>query len=320
VLEALGVSTGDEETYLALLKNPHCTMAVLAAEVGRSPAATRSAVARLEELGFVARTVTSPASLVATPPDAAVNALVVRRQEELAEARAAGARLAESFPRELQFRPDELVDIVLGVEAVQARFVQLSHGAREQICVLDRPPYVQAIGPANVSENDVLSRNVVVRAIYCPESFELPGAFDRAMAAVADGEQARVSNEVPMKLAVADGSHALMPLTNDGVVDAALVVRSPSVVAALVQLFELLWRQASPLPAWDGDPASATHEETVDTGLVALLATGLKDEAIARDLDVSVRTLRRRTSALLELLGARNRFQAGVQAARRGLI
>ncbi|HET8602167.1 MAG TPA: helix-turn-helix domain-containing protein [Segeticoccus sp.] len=320
MLQALGITQSDEETYLALLHNPHCTVSALADELGRSQAATRSALARLEELGFVARSVATPATLVATPPDAAVNALVVRRQQELEEAQAAGARLAESFPRELQARPAELVDIVVGVEAVQARFVQVSHAVRENLRVLDRPPYAQAVGPANASETDVLERGVQVRAIYCPESFELPGAFDRAMAAVAGGEQARVSTEVPMKLAVADDSMALMPLTNDGVVDSALVVRSPSVVAALVQLFELLWRQAGPLPAWDGDPSTAAPEEHIDTGLVALLATGLKDEAIARDLDVSVRTLRRRTSALLDVLGARNRFQAGVQAARRGLI
>ena len=40
---------------------------------------------------------------------------------------------------------------------------------------------------------------------------------------------------------------------------------------------------------------------------------------IARELGVSVRTLGRRSSALLAALGARTRFQAGLQAGRRGL-
>jgi DNA-binding NarL/FixJ family response regulator len=51
-----------------------------------------------------------------------------------------------------------------------------------------------------------------------------------------------------------------------------------------------------------------------------LLAAGLKDEAIARQLGVSLRTIHRRTGDLLDRLGARTRFQAGMQAARQGLF
>jgi DNA-binding NarL/FixJ family response regulator len=54
--------------------------------------------------------------------------------------------------------------------------------------------------------------------------------------------------------------------------------------------------------------------------LLALLLAGLKDDAIARQLGLSTRTMRRRMKHLLDLLGADNRFQAGVQATRRGWI
>jgi DNA-binding NarL/FixJ family response regulator len=46
----------------------------------------------------------------------------------------------------------------------------------------------------------------------------------------------------------------------------------------------------------------------------------MTDEAIARELGISVRTLGRRTSRLLGGLGARTRFQAGMQAGHRGLV
>lgn len=45
-----------------------------------------------------------------------------------------------------------------------------------------------------------------------------------------------------------------------------------------------------------------------------------KDESIARQTGLSIRTLRRRMRRLLDLLGAQTRFQAGMQAARRGRI
>ncbi len=46
----------------------------------------------------------------------------------------------------------------------------------------------------------------------------------------------------------------------------------------------------------------------------------MKDEAAARHLGISVRSLRRRSHDLLVELGADNRFQAGVEAARRGWV
>ena len=119
-----------------------------------------------------------------------------------------------------------------------------------------------------------------------------------------------------MKLAIGDERIALLPLTAGGTVDSALIVRAPVVVSALRQLFELLWRQATPLTGWQPETRLDPTEE-LDDELLALFATGLKDEAVARELGVSVRTLGRRTARLLRALGVRNRFQAGIQAERR---
>ena len=54
--------------------------------------------------------------------------------------------------------------------------------------------------------------------------------------------------------------------------------------------------------------------------VVTLLARGLKDDAIARRLGVSVRTVRRLISATIDDLQADSRFQAGVVAVQRGWV
>ncbi|MGW5671410.1 helix-turn-helix domain-containing protein [Micromonospora sp. NPDC003776] len=318
MFESLGLTPVEESVYLALLRRQQSSLPELAQQVGESLRAVRAATDRLEDLGFVSRLVGSGTRLLATRPDVAVNALVVRRTEEFAAARRAAERIAEEFPRELHTSPDELLEIVTGRAAVEAQFVQLTHGVTGELLVLDRPPYAQEVASANVSENDLLGRAASVRGIYAPEAFELPGAFEQAMASVAAGEQARVHTEVPLKLAIGDRSVALLPLASERAVDAALVIRAPMVVSALVKLFEMLWAQATPLPAWDPQRSTTAGDE-LDLRLLGLLATGLKDEAIARELGVSVRTLGRRSSALLAALGARTRFQAGLQAGRRGL-
>ncbi|MEV4454832.1 LuxR C-terminal-related transcriptional regulator [Microbispora sp. NPDC049633] len=54
--------------------------------------------------------------------------------------------------------------------------------------------------------------------------------------------------------------------------------------------------------------------------LLKLLAEGLTDEGAARQLGLSQRTVRRMMAGIMERLGARSRFEAGLQAAKRGWL
>ena len=71
-----------------------------------------------------------------------------------------------------------------------------------------------------------------------------------------------------------------------------------------------------PVPGLDGQPYDEGASD--QRLLLGQLAGGAKDEQIARALGLSVRTVRRRVADLLDELGADSRFQAGVEAVRRG--
>lgn len=62
------------------------------------------------------------------------------------------------------------------------------------------------------------------------------------------------------------------------------------------------------------EPTDATRR------LLLLMRTGAIDEAIARELGVSLRTVHRRITRLQDLLGVRSRFQLGVIACERGWV
>jgi DNA-binding NarL/FixJ family response regulator len=87
-------------------------------------------------------------------------------------------------------------------------------------------------------------------------------------------------------------------------------------VLALVALHDHLWSLGSPLQRGTGRTAGERRDQTI----LALLGAGASDATIARQTGVSQRTVERRVRALMDQLGAGTRFQAGVQAARRGLI
>lgn len=316
VLEGVGVEAEDEALYLALLRTPECTMPELAAVTGRDRSSLRRSVARLEDLGLLSRTAHRPARLIPARPDVAFEVLSARRQAELEQARTAARDLVAQMQSPARYRPEHLVEVVVGQQAIAARYAQLQNATESELLVLDRPPYAADHAESDSRERRLLRSRVDVRVIYSPESLALPGAVDVAFSAADAGERARVHPQVPIKLAISDRSTALLPLALDQMHGSALVVRESALVEALAQLFQLLWEQAPPLvpePAGDDAP-------DVDRRLLTMLATGLKDDAIARQLDVSSRTVGRRVAELMDLLGARTRFEAGVRSQRRRLL
>ena len=93
-----------------------------------------------------------------------------------------------------------------------------------------------------------------------------------------------------------------------------VVVRDRMIVLAFVDLFDRLWSAASPIPARRGS------DQGEDEHLLDLLSRGFKDEAIARYLGWSLRTVRRRVARLMDELGAKTRFQLGAEAVRAGRL
>lgn len=317
LFEPVGLSAADERVYQAVLDAPGSTAAELAAARGEPPARLARPLARLERLGLVGRSSGTPRRWSATMPEAAVEILVSRRMEQLQRLRLETVELMERFRASARARqPGELVEVIAGAEASGRRFAQIQAAVAEEMLMFDRPPYVQAGG--NPWQRPILERGVRWRAIYAPESLAVPGAPDTVQELRSLGEEARILDGLPMKLVIADRRIALLPLVADDVIGQTVVVHPSSLLDSLVMLFEALWQRAIPFASPPAPASGGPAEE--DRRLIELLAMGLKDDAIARQLGLSTRTTRRRMKALSDELGARNRFQAGMEAARRGWL
>lgn len=314
MLEAIGVRPDDEAVYRELLSRSEAAIEDLSGALEHAPGAVETSLARLEELGLVSRLPGQPLRMRAARPDVAIDVLVSRRQEELARAQLAARDLLAEMPAEERHRPEDIVEVIVGRPAIAARFEQVITSTREELLVFDRPPYVADAQRSDSSVTSLLREGVTVRGIYAPEALELPGALEAAQEAVRVGEQSRVHADLPMKLAIGDRRLAILPVSAAEVVDAALCIRPSALLDALVQFFELLWSQATPIVAADGDG------EFSDRQLAALLASGAKDDVVARHLGASTRTLSRRVAEMMDHLHVRTRFQAGVQAVRRGWL
>ncbi|MGH3506375.1 MAG: LuxR C-terminal-related transcriptional regulator [Nocardioidaceae bacterium] len=320
MLDAVGIAPDEELVYRTLLLTRNDRVFELAAALDRTETDIARLVGALEGLGLVSRADDEPERLIAARPDVAVDLLAASRRAELDRAQQGARDLLRLMQQDERHRPENLVEVVVGRSMIASRFSQLLGETNRDLWVIDRPPYAAPSDESDDTVRGLMGAGVRVRGIYSPDSLEIPGAVDEAFSAADAGEVSRIHPKVPMKLAIFDGAAALLPLSintadDETLVDSALVVRPCALLDALVEMFWLLWEQAIPVV-----PQSAGPTGPADQRLLTMLASGLKDDAIARHLDISSRTVGRRVADLMDGLGARTRFQAGVHAQRRNLL
>ncbi|GAA3799405.1 MULTISPECIES: helix-turn-helix transcriptional regulator [Amycolatopsis] len=159
-----------------------------------------------------------------------------------------------------------------------------------------------------------LGRGVRYRMLVPDAARTTPGPARRLGKLAQAGAEIRTMPVVPVEALVIDGALAVLPGEHRDIA----VLRLPSVIGTIMELVEHLWPAAVPLvPA---DPPSCAELAGRDRELLALLSAGCTDESAAAALGVSVRTVRRMVAGLMNRLGARSRFQAGVKAAGHGWL
>ncbi|REJ08080.1 LuxR family transcriptional regulator [Microbacterium bovistercoris] len=321
--------TGLEDEDLALYRR------VLAEGMDAADAATAAQRARLVEAGFLSHgQAVAPGTALRT----ALHAQIAQAHLRLAELETAAGGI-NRVVAELAASPGTLaahgIELVAGAEQIRRRADDLVDSARTEILVLNAPPYAQPEvepeeddpeGPRTVAATRAgmaVARGVRVRNVFAKAGLDAPGRLAAVTELAEGGMGVRMHATVPTKLMLIDRTTALIPPSAAAdPLEQALVVHDGLLMNALLPLFEMLWETAVPLGAAasissDARNAPPTDDERV---LIALLASGLKDEAIARQLDVHVHTARRRINAVIERLDATTRFQAGLQAARRGWL
>lgn len=321
MLETLGLARNAERVYRTLLSRPPAEAEELTTALQLSGDAIGAALAELETVGLVHRA--DAGRWVPAPPDGAVDALIHRRQAELAAVRAMTASLVDEYRTgHLGDQPSELIEVVRGRNAIHQRAQEARRVVREELLSFDKPPYIAPDDFDEVREERVLlDRGIRVRAVYCVDALTRSPWHDRlhqVLRLCELGEQARSVASLPVKLTIYDRRCALVPLTIDErATDSMVIVRESGLLGALVALFESVWAVARTL---DAQPTNGGKAAPAEREVLALLAAGATDDAIARQLGVSDRTVRRRVLAIMEALNASTRFEAGVAATRAGWL
>jgi sugar-specific transcriptional regulator TrmB len=313
MLQPLGVSDEAEAVYVALAPIGAATTSHLM-DLTHQRAGVVESLEELRRLGLA--TELSPGLWQALPLPKVAKALRAQRLSEVEMASAAAESLHSHILASSRSQTDEL-RIIIGREAMLAANREICASAQKEICMFDKPPYAEdhagseeAISEES-SEWQALERGAKLRCIYHP-GFDAERLKELTMFA-AKGENSRTA-AVPMKLILVDAQIAMIPSMRSYLSGHELtmsVVKYPTLVEALQWLFEAVWDTAVPIAA-----AALSDNDPRRQMLVSLLMAGSTDNAIANQLGINVRSVRRWISELMDQLGVTTRLQLGAALVR----
>ncbi|WP_285631391.1 LuxR C-terminal-related transcriptional regulator [Actinoallomurus iriomotensis] len=334
--DALGLRKVDRAVYGLWLRHPDWNTAAMAERLDLPAEVIAKAREVLLSKGLLAADPALPDRALPAGPDAVVERTIATIEADAARRRAdalrAGAELSALVTARLteHQEPPEAIEWIRDMPTARLRLGELVRLARHEIFALHvgDPPGWKIATAFSALNRRTLERGLPIRAIYEHGRLADRTALARMANLVDKGAEVRTATRPAIWGTVVDRTIGVIPAGNDD--QGLLVITGTGIVHALSALFESCWSWAQPLAA---GTAQSGHPESPgdDTGeggglsehdrlLLRLLSLGIKDEAIARNMDMSVRTVRRRISQLFDRLGVTSRFQAGVQAVHRGWL
>ncbi|MGH3472947.1 MAG: LuxR C-terminal-related transcriptional regulator [Nocardioidaceae bacterium] len=317
-LSMFGIDADNEQVYRLVLRNPGCTLEALADRTGQPVAEVDTYLEPLLEARLVRA---SGDGIFAEEPEFSLGRLLNDQARQLLEAEQAlssaraeiGTYLAEHLAgQRSDWRPIS-IDMIPSSELGDVMETLAANG-RGELRFL-RPD--QWLLPTGKAFDEAVTKQISIgrgsRVIYPADIVESSASSVRARAQA--GERIRVLPVVPARMAIFGYEAVVIPEAWSSNAGDRMLIRQPGIVAACTTLFEQLWDHALSVPGLGGEPAAKPNRQ-----LLQLLARGMKDEYMARALGLSLRTVRRRIASLMAELGVDSRFQAGMEAVRRGWI
>ncbi|MET9961516.1 LuxR C-terminal-related transcriptional regulator [Streptomyces sp. NPDC006326] len=335
----LGLDPATEAVYRLMATRPEgWGVEQIATHLGCGESRVREALDRLAQASLLRRSRAVPGTWRAVSPELGVQLALRRHQEELDRRQREITESHEAVSRmisELRLGPSPGSgtgpdtagglaadgERLLGIDAVQARLELIAEQAEGEICTF-MPGGGQsqaALDAARENDARLLARGVGVRTVCLDSVRGSRPTLGYARWLTDNGGGVRTVPTLPLRMILVDRAHALVPLDPADTRAGAVVLRLAGAVAALTALFEQVWEAALPLGC-DRPRDAGTGLTPPERELLRLLSQGLTDEAAGHQLGVSLSTVRRSMAALMERLGARSRFEAGLRAAQRGWL
>ncbi|MFC4105739.1 helix-turn-helix transcriptional regulator [Micromonospora zhanjiangensis] len=311
-----------------MLRDDASTAQDAVASLGLSDKEGTAALTELRELGLLVTHSPTGALRTARPEQALVRLIgqgqraYAAYHRENTRNRELIERLVDGFLPLATAAPQEVtVRTVTDPRQVAVLLDELTEQTQEEILSMHPGPVPprETIEDALPRGRMLAERGLRSRSIYQRRLVTVPYVLENLRQLTRLRHEIRVASDVPVRLIISDGRRAIVPADPDDGAAGALVITGPVLVRSLTAVFSHFWSTSRDLDD-DSRRRAAGPLSPEEQTLLKMLAAGMKDEKIARNIGVSLRTVARIVADLMERLDADSRFQAGVRAARLGWL
>jgi DNA-binding CsgD family transcriptional regulator len=326
MLEPFGVGPAAEAIYLAMLERPGRCTGGLAGDLGWTADEVESALDELARLSLLRSSPGHPDAVRPVSPAYALDALLARKnadllrqQHEIEQGRVALMTILAELDGATAAAASGLEEYA-GPDGTRQALERLAFEATREVLALTPP---RGHGAASLAALDdplnayLLSKGVRVQMV-CVNSARADVTLSAsARELTGRGALLRTVPVLPLAMVVVDRTWVALPLDPGADKLGAVLLRGAGVLDVVCALFHQYWQAAIP---WSHRRAPAQVLAEQERALLDMLTHGCTDEQAGRRLGVSTRTVGRMVADLMRRLGARSRFEAGVLAARQGLL
>lgn len=326
MIEKLGLDERTEKIYRYMLRHPETSLADLCESFSEQEQSMRKILNTLAGLSLVQRSEETRGHWQTVNPRLGLTAILARQEADLARHQR-DVQLSRNAVNVLLARYSDLLpepelpfEFLPTLVDVRMRLEQLALDARHEVLAFapggPQPPEV--LEQSRALDEASLKRGLVMRTVYLDSVRNDAPSAEYARWLTELGGHVRTVPSLPSRMLIIDNAVAVVPVDHNALDMGALALGGPGAVRIMRALFESTWQAAKPFGA---PPRRDQHELTdQEREILILLGTGRTDERVARQLGVSLRTVRRVMSQLMVRMNARSRFQAGLMARDLGWI
>jgi sugar-specific transcriptional regulator TrmB len=246
-LTALGLTTYEAKTYVALLRRDSATAAQVARLAGVPRQRVYDVLATLVEKGLASSRPGSVVEYAPVAPELALERLVTEHRRRLESLERSAAALIEDLrpaytAGQAHSDPLEYIEVLRDRAAINERFAELQDAVEDEILVFTKPPYAT---PAQEELKGLeVAKQHRAASVYEFSAFDDPAFTEGVRRFVEAGEEARFVPKLPLKLVIIDESIVLFGMEDPvaGPSDLTLmVVEHPALAKVLKVAFERVW-------------------------------------------------------------------------------
>jgi DNA-binding CsgD family transcriptional regulator len=325
LLRRLGISHAAELVWRVLLTNPDASVLDFESGTGLTADQIAGAIAELTSAGLT-RAADTPVGAVAIDPSLALETQLVRSEREMAERaeefaaiRAEIPDLTGEFARGRASAGDlPGFEIVVPLQDIRRQLYLAAERVTNDLRSTEHAPYRSMdFTDGQPAQTALLARGVRDRTIVPPHALDDPDLYAEYERMETLGHETRMLANISTRIVIYDRDLAIVPVDPTNMPLGAIFIRVPSVIDALILMYDHMWSVATPVftSLTDSDAPSGRSARVLE-----LLAIGTKDERIARNVGIGVRTVRREVADLKVRLNVNSRAEIAAAAVRKGWL